>query len=82
VAQCGTVGTVFAVQQIDSYGSSPEQARQVADAVRLVLSDYSGTIQGALRIKAATLQNEFDLDDPEPGLYRRSQSWGIWFVEQ
>lgn len=38
-------------------------------------------MMGSVKVKDAFLVNEFDLDDPEPGLYRRSQSWRFWYVE-
>lgn len=80
VGQCGTAGTEFALVQIDTYAKTEDERDALARAVFLTLRDFSGTI-GTLKIKAATRQNEFDLDDPEPGLYRRSQSWALWYIE-
>jgi hypothetical protein len=66
--------------QIDSYAVSYEDAAALADAVRVRLTDFVGVLAGE-EIKAAELQNEFVLDDPEPGLFRVSQSWVIWYVD-
>ncbi len=78
--QCGTYGTEFALVQIDSYAKTQGERDTLARLVFLTLRDFSGTI-GNVKIKDATRQNEFDLEDPEPGLFRRSQSWGIWYIE-
>lgn len=79
-SQCGTAGTELALESIDSYAKTEDERDALARAVFLTLRDFSGTI-GTVKIKAATRQNEFDLDDPEPGLYRRSQSWALWYIE-
>lgn len=77
---CGTINLVQAAVQIDHYGKDWQTAIAVAEVFRLALSDFAG-MMGAVQIKDAALVNEFDLDDPEPGLYRRSQSWSIWYLE-
>jgi hypothetical protein len=66
--------------QIDSYAVSYEGAAELADAVRVRLTDFVGTLSSE-QIKATELQNEFVLDDPEPGLYRVSQSWVVWYID-
>lgn len=76
--QCGTAGTEQALEQIDVYAKTQDERDSLARAVFLTLRDFSGTI-GGHTIKSATRQNEFDLDEQEPGLYRRSQSWAIWY---
>lgn len=78
--QCGTAGTELAIVQIDTYAKTQDERDQLARAVFLTLRDFSGTI-GAVKVKNAIRQNEFDLEDPEPGLYRRLQSWAIWYIE-
>ena len=77
---CGTAGTEFVLEQIDAYGKTEDERDNLARAVFLRLRDFSGTI-GTVKIKDATRQNEFDVEDPEPGLYRRTQSWAIWYIE-
>lgn len=82
VANCGTVGTVSLTLQVDHYAKSWDAMNQVAEAFRIALhAQEFPVMMGTVKVKAATLTNEFDLDDPEPGLYRRSQSWSFWFVE-
>jgi hypothetical protein len=66
--------------QIDAYALSYEGATELAEAARVRLTDFVGTLAGE-EIKATELQNEFVLDDPEPGLFRVSQSWVIWYVD-
>jgi hypothetical protein len=66
--------------QLDSYAVSYEDAIALAEAVRVRLTDFVGTLSGE-QIKATELENEFVLDDPEPGLFRVSQSWIIWYVD-
>lgn len=77
---CGTIKLAFATVQVDHYGKTWEEAAGVAEAFRLALTDFAG-MMGEVEVKESTLENEFDLDDPEPGLFRRSQSWSFWFVE-
>jgi hypothetical protein len=66
--------------QIDSYAVSYEGAIALAEAVRVRLTDFVGTLSSE-QIKATELENDFVLDDPEPGLFRLSQSWVIWYVD-
>lgn len=80
--QCGIDRTVQATIQIDHYDKSQQGAATVAEAFRVALHAVSFPVMmGSVKVKDAFLVNEFDLDDPEPGLYRRSQSWRFWYVE-
>jgi hypothetical protein len=80
--QCGIDRTVQATIQLDHYDKTQAGAAGVADAFRVALhaTTFPG-MMGSVKVKDAFLVNEFDLDDPEPGLYRRSQSWRFWYVE-
>lgn len=80
VRYAGTDNVVEATFQIDAYAKTYTGSIQLAAAVRTAMLDYSGTLNGT-EIKTANLTNEFALEDPEPGLYRISQSWVIWYVE-
>lgn len=80
-AYCGTSGLVRSLMQLDSYAEDYNVAKQVAQAVREVLTDYRGLLGGTVDVRAATLETEFDVQDFEPGLYRVSQSWAFWHVE-
>lgn len=80
--QCRVDRTVQATMQIDHYAKTQQAAAQVADVFRTALHGITFPVMmGSVKVKDAFLVNEFDLDDPEPGLYRRSQSWRFWYVE-
>lgn len=80
--QCGVDKTVGLTMQIDHYGKTHQEADGVGDAFRVLMQSQDFPVMmGTVKVKSADLTNEFDLDDPEPGLLRRSQSWSIWFVE-
>jgi hypothetical protein len=78
---CGTDGTVRTRLSLDSYATTYEEARALADAVRGVLEDFRGLLGGTLEVQDATLETEIDLMDIEPGLYRVSQSWAVWHTD-
>lgn len=66
---------------IDNYSKSYLTVGQLAKAVQTVLLDFRGMLGGLVEVRTAYLTNEFDLLDIEPGLYRVSQSWDIWHVD-
>jgi hypothetical protein len=76
----GTNDVVRGDFQLDHYATTYESATALADAARVRLTDFVGSLVGE-EIKATELQNEFVLDDPEPGVFRVSQSWIIWYVD-
>lgn len=77
---CGTIRVLSCDLQLDSYATDYLDAVALAKTVRDALTDFRG-IMGAVEVKQATLQTERDLEEPEPGLFRRWQDWQIWFVE-
>jgi hypothetical protein len=77
---CGTVRLLQATLQFDHYAKKWDEAVATAEVFRLAFTDFAG-MMGGVEVRSVVLQNEFDLDDPEPGLYRRSQSWLFWYVE-
>jgi hypothetical protein len=80
---CTIDGAVEINLQLDHYGKTWQEAVAVAEAFRIALHELQFPVMmGTVKVKDATCENEFDLDDPEPGLYRRSQSWSFWFFEQ
>lgn len=86
ITQCGTIRLASATLQLDHYATTWQAASRLAAVFREVLLEREGMRKyprnmGTVEVRSATLQNEFDLDDPEPGLYRRSQSWDFWYVE-
>lgn len=86
---CGPDGAVRYQLQVDHYAKTwPEMAglakafKRALEAVQYPAAFGSGDSPGAqLRIKSATLNNEFDSDDPEPGICRRTQFWEFWVFE-
>lgn len=78
---CGTDGKVRAVMRIDSYDKSYNGAKALAELLRHTLTDFAGDMYGT-RVSLVAMDSEIDLDDPEPGLYRVSQTYFIWFLEE
>ena len=78
---CGKNPVVRTTMRLDIYSKEYNEAKEVAAAVRELLSDFSGLLGGIVDTRTATLENEFDVQDFEPGLYRVSQSWSFWHVE-
>lgn len=78
---CGTDTVPATSYQIDCYAASFLKSKQLAAAVRSALIDFGGMWNGTT-IKNVHLETEFDLLDPEPGLFRVSQSYRIWHVEE
>lgn len=90
---CTVDGAVALSLQVDHYAKTWQSMVDLAKAWREALSpnavSYPIWMGGApddsplvaVKVKAATLDNEFDLDDPDPGLLRRSQSWTFWVWE-
>jgi hypothetical protein len=67
------------------YGSTYEQARDVADAMRLVLDGYGGTSNNT-EVKQASLEQESDdfvtLTGADlPPVYQITQSYDVWWQE-
>lgn len=81
VTYCGTSGLVRSEVQLDSYATSYDGAVELAAGVREVLTDFRGALGGVVSVRHAALQTEFDLQDPDPGLYRVSQLWVFWHEE-
>lgn len=74
---CGTDRVVRSLYQVDTYAVSYLAAKEVAELVVACLIDFRGTM-GDVFVHHISLETEFDLDDPEPGFYRVSKTFGIW----
>jgi hypothetical protein len=67
------------------YGTTYEQAREVADSMRLVLDGYGGTVDNTV-VRQASLESESD-DFVElagadlPPVYQITQTYDIWWQE-
>ena len=77
---CETIGLRATQIQIDAYARRYQEARELGRAAREALTDFRGDVSG-LHIDRVTLANEFDGLDEEPGLYRRSLTFLVWFTE-
>lgn len=81
-----TDGLLQSTVQIDSYAqrqTTANGALAIAAAVAAVLVDFRGELGGTGGdiIKTITLDSEFEFLDPDPGLYRVSQTYTVWHVE-
>lgn len=65
---------------IDCYAPAHADAHALAAAVRAALVDYAGAM-GAVTVRAVFFEGQLELADLEPGLFRVSQNWTVWYVE-
>jgi len=88
---CREDGAVRVSMQIDTYAKDwagmAAAARALKDALRPGVLTYpvwmgdGDSPNVAIKVKAAILENEFDGEDPDPGLSRRTQLWTFWIWE-
>lgn len=67
------------------YGTTYENAREIADAVRAVLDGYGGS-QGTTQVNQASLETESDdfvtlAGADLPPVYQITQSYDVWWQE-
>lgn len=74
---CGTSNLLLTRLEIDCYADTYIQSVALANAVTAALQDFSGDMAGT-DVPKIFLENEIDLSDIEPGLYRQSQTWAMW----
>jgi hypothetical protein len=88
---CGPDGAVRVSLRIDAYGKTRIEMAAAAKAFRvsiaaalangpIMMGDGDSPLD-AVKVKAAFMDNQVDLDDPSPGLFRRSQLWSFWIFE-
>jgi len=77
---CATDRLVQGSFQIDAYAKTYIKAISLARALRVALIDHTGPM-GDTHVDRVFLETEFDTDDPEPGLYRVSATYTIWYLE-
>ncbi len=78
---CGTSDVPMANIQIDCYAKDADQARALARAIRTGMRDYSGPM-GSVTVQRVQIAADFDSGpDPEPGLFRRTLTFNVWYVE-
>lgn len=81
----GEVGLAHARIQIDCWGKTQLSVINVEDAVRLVLSGYTGTA-GTIAVRRAVYVGDNDApvrpnDGSDVWVSRRSTDWDIWHTE-
>lgn len=76
----GTNDMARASVNIDVYGQNSEDVETGSDAIRAALLDFRGAM-GGTQVNRISLDNEIDLTDVEPGLFRNSMSFSIWHDE-
>jgi hypothetical protein len=74
---CAQDPMVRSLFQFDSYAKVGIQALRVAKVMRDSLIDFRGTVDGTY-IASIRKDNEMDVLEPEPGLFRVSTSLFIW----
>lgn len=78
---CGTDKLVGGQFQLDIYSPQRDDVPAIAGAIRRAMVDYSGPM-GPARVSEVLLDNEFNVPpEPDPGLYRRTQLYTIWYLE-
>lgn len=88
---CRIDGAVAVSMQIDHYAKNWQAMAELARTFResldprvvqfpLLMGPGDSPPTG-VRVRGAFIDNEFDADDPDPGLLRRVQLWTFWIVE-
>lgn len=77
---CGTDKLANALLQIDCYGIELFQAASLAKQVRQTLVDFHG-MMAETYVDTLHIDNEFPMDDPEPGVMRMIQLYNVWYRE-
>jgi len=77
---CGTIDLRRATVSSDCYARKYVDAVGLSTVVKDALADYVGTM-GDVEVSAVSLENQFDLVDLEPGLFRVALSFFVWHAE-
>lgn len=82
VSYCDVDRVVKRSMRLTSWSPKYDEAHALADAVKASITITSPTeFGGTVRVRAATLGPEFDVQDPEPGLHGVVQFWDFWHEE-
>lgn len=82
VSLCSNDGLVPGEYQVDIYSPDSIRKGKVARAIRRALLDDSRPMMmGAVRVNRVLVGPEFDSEEAEPGLERRTQTYTIWYWE-
>lgn len=74
---CGTDRTKADTVHVNCYARTYDEARALADTVASQVVDFRGVV-GETLFGPVFLETETDLDDPEPGLFRRLLIFTVW----
>lgn len=74
---CSTDRLIQEAFSVDCYAVTYDEAKQLAEAVITAVVDVHA-VSGSTAIDNVFLDNEFDLTDMDPGLYRRNLSFTVW----
>ena len=77
---CGTDDLYQASVQYDSYSPEYDKARELSKAVRACLLSTVGLTHG-VQISKILYNTDFDVLEPDVGLFRVSQMYTVFFVE-
>jgi hypothetical protein len=80
VGFCSSDSLVPGQYQLDIYSLDSVRKAQVARAIRRALVDYSGPM-GAVLVNKVLIETDFDSQEEEPGLERRTQTYTVWYWE-
>lgn len=81
----GPMGLPRVTVEYSIYGTTYENAREIADAMRLVLDGYGG-VEGTTQVNQTSLENESDdfvtlAGADLPPVYQITQSYDVWWQE-
>lgn len=81
----GPMGMPRVTVEYSIYGTTYENAREIADAMRVVLDGYGGT-DGTTTVKQTSLENESDdfvtlAGADLPPVYQITQTYDVWWQE-
>jgi len=87
---CGTERLTQSTMQVDAYAATFNVAKDgragalaIARAARRCLTDFRGELggTGGVVVKDIKCDSENEFTDPDPGLYRISQTYTIWHLD-
>lgn len=81
----GPMGMPRVTVEYSIYGTTYENAREIADAMRSVLDGYGG-VEGTTQVNQTSLENESDdfvtlAGADLPPVYQITQSYDVWWQE-
>lgn len=78
---CGTIKLLTATVAIDSYSKDIKEARGLSALVKKAMIDFKG-MMGDIEVRDVSLVSSIGLVDMEPGVYRVSDTFNVWYVEE